>query len=104
MNRASLVLALLLIAITGSKLQAHPAPFSYLDIVFRDDGIEGSLVVHVIDVAHDLGIMPVERLLDDAVVQAERQRIFDLVTPRVVMRAGARLAPQWQSIELLRDD
>ncbi len=35
---------------------AHPAPFSYLDVVFKDGGIEGTLVVHVIDVAHELGV------------------------------------------------
>ena len=28
---------------------AHPAPFSYLDVVFRDGSIEGTLVIHVID-------------------------------------------------------
>ena len=36
-------------------VRAHPAPFSYLDIVFRNGGIEGTLVVHVIDIAHELG-------------------------------------------------
>ena len=38
------------------RASAHPAPFSYLDIVFRNGGIEGTLVIHIIDVAHDLGI------------------------------------------------
>jgi hydrogenase/urease accessory protein HupE len=89
---------------SAGRVHAHPAPFSYLDILFAEQGIEGSLVVHIIDVAHDLGIMPVERLLDDDVVQAERQRIFDLVAPRIVLRSSRRLTPQWQRIELLRDD
>ncbi len=46
---------------------AHPAPFSYLDVVVRDDGIEGILVLHVVDVAHELG-MP-----EDAVPAARRR-------------------------------
>ncbi len=87
----------------AAEVHAHPAPFSYLDVVFGDAGIEGSLVVHIIDVAHDLDL-PLDRLLDDAVVQAERQRIFDLVTPRIVWRAGTPLVPQWQGVELLREE
>jgi hydrogenase/urease accessory protein HupE len=93
------------LALAGAaRVHAHPAPFSYLDIVFRDGGIEGSLVVHMIDVAHDLGGVPPERLLDDGLVQSERQRIFDLLSPRLTMRSDRRLAPQWQSIELLKED
>ena len=42
-------------------------PFSYLDLRLQPDAIEGSLVVHIFDAAHDLNIEPVERLLDPAV-------------------------------------
>ena len=100
----ALVIAGLCALLGASRADAHPAPFSYLDIVFTDEGIDGSLVIHLIDLAHDLGITPVDRLLDDARVQAERQRMFDLVASRMVLRAGNRLAPQWQSAELLRED
>jgi hypothetical protein len=55
MSRRFLIAAALVLA-TSAVTSAHPAPFSYLDIVFRNGGIEGSLVVHVIDVAHDLGM------------------------------------------------
>jgi hypothetical protein len=88
---------------SAAPLAAHPAPFSYLDVVFRNGGIEGSLVVHMIDVAHDLGFKPAD-LLDDSLVQRERQRIYDLVTPRVVFQAGERLTPEWTGIETLRED
>jgi hydrogenase/urease accessory protein HupE len=104
LTRACALAVLAIIVAGASRLQAHPAPFSYLDIVFSGGGIEGSLVVHVIDVAHDLGIAPVDRLLDDTVVQAEKQRIVNLLTPRIMMRAGRPLTPQWESIELLRDE
>ena len=79
----------LVVCLAATPAAAHPAPFSYLDIVVRDGGIEGTLVVHVIDVAHDLGIEPVERLLDNAVVARERQRIGELLQPRVTVPAGA---------------
>ena len=50
------LLAAAALVIAAAPAAAHPAPFSYLDIVFRGGVIEGTLVVHVIDVAHDLGI------------------------------------------------
>jgi hydrogenase/urease accessory protein HupE len=83
---------------------AHPAPFSYLDIVLREGGIDGTLVVHVIDVAHDLGIEPADRLLDEDLVDRERQRIGALLQPRILLRTGRRLRLDWQRVELLRDD
>jgi hydrogenase/urease accessory protein HupE len=104
MPRARLAVAALLVLGTASTAVAHPAPFSYLDIVFRNGNIEGTLVVHVIDVAHDLGIEPFERLLDNDAVSRERQRIGDLLAPRILLRGGRRLTPQWESLELLRDE
>src|SRR5688500_12562926 len=88
----------------GVRASAHPAPFSYLDIVFRNGGIDGTLVVHIIDVAHDLGIQPVERLLDDRLVQSESQRIGRLLQPRIQIRSNRRLTLEWQSVELLREE
>jgi hydrogenase/urease accessory protein HupE len=90
--------------LTASSASAHPAPFSYLDVVFRNGGIDGTLVVHIIDVAHDLGIEPVERLLDDRLVQSERARIGELLQPRILMRSNRRLTLGWESIELLKED
>lgn len=84
--------------------QAHPAPFSYLDVVFKDGGIQGSLVIHVIDAAHDLGITPFERLMENDVAEANRQKIADLLTPRLVLRTDRRLTVQWTSLEVLRAD
>ena len=98
---AAAVTAFLLCARPAS---AHPAPFSYLDIVFRGGSIEGTLVVHVIDIAHELGITPTDRLLDETLVARERQRIFDIVTPRLSLTSDRRLTPQWESVELLKDD
>jgi hydrogenase/urease accessory protein HupE len=97
--------AVVLVCLCGARpASAHPAPFSYLDIVFRGGSIEGTLVVHIIDIAHELGISPTERLLDESLVAGERQRIFDLLTPRLSLTTDRQLTPRWQSVELLRDD
>jgi hypothetical protein len=102
------VRALCLVAVClclPARALAHPAPFSYLDVVFRDGGIEGSLVVHVIDVAHDLGITPPERLLENDVAARERARIGAILAPRVSLRDDdQRFIINWTSLEVLRDD
>jgi len=99
------VLVAAAVVLAGSvRASAHPAPFSYLDVVFRNGGIEGTLVIHIIDVAHDLGIAPPERLLDDRLVQSESQRIGRLLQPRIQLRSNRRLTLEWQSVELLKED
>ena len=96
-------MAALLLLGSISPAAAHPAPFSYLDIVFRNGGIDGSLVVHILDIAHDLDI-PAERLLDNATLEQQRERIGALLTPRLSFKGGRRLTPQWESLELLREE
>ena len=47
---------------------AHPVPFTYLDVRVDSRRSTSTLVAHVFDVAHDLGIEPPERLLEPAVL------------------------------------
>jgi len=98
------VLAAIALISWASSASAHPAPFSYLDIVFRNGAIEGSLTVHIIDIAHELGLTPPEKLLDASLVESERQKIGEILAPRIIMRAGRRLPVQWTSIELMREE
>jgi hydrogenase/urease accessory protein HupE len=77
---------------------AHPAPFSYLNIELRDGGIEGTLVVHVIDAAHDLGVSPPERLLDPNVLGPRRQALAALLAPRLALGTDHRLTPEWTAV------
>ena len=85
---------LVAVALWGARVAAHPAPFSYLDVVFGDGGIEGTLVVHVIDVAHELGVPP-ERAMDAAFVESQRQRIGEILAPRLELRADRRLSVEY---------
>lgn len=106
MPRVARLSAVLVVAalLAPATVSAHPAPFSYLDIVFRNGEIDGTLVVHIIDAAHALAIDPPEQLLDNAVADREHQRLADLLTPRIELRTDRRLIPQWTSVELLRDE
>lgn len=82
---------------------AHPAPFSYLDVVFKEGAIEGTLVVHVIDVAHELSVPP-ERVMDEAFVDAQKQRIGEILAPRLYLEGDGRLSIEWQDLELMREE
>jgi hydrogenase/urease accessory protein HupE len=89
---------------TAVPAAAHPAPYSYLDIVFRDGRIDGTLVVHVIDVAHELSTAPPERLLDPGTIEPLLGRIAGILAPRLSLRAGGDFTPAWLSVEPMPDD
>src|SRR6188768_2601815 len=100
--RSLLVLAAFLGARTPAA--AHPAPFSYLDIVFRNGGIEGTLVIHVIDAAHELSITPADKLLDSSVLASQRDALTAALAPRIVLRAGRPPQPTWTGVEAMPDE
>ena len=87
--------------VAPSPAAAHPAPFSYLDVVFRDGAIQGTLVVHIIDIAHELGLTPPERLLEPGVAERERGRIAAFLGPRLLMRTDRALSIEWLSADAL---
>jgi hypothetical protein len=103
MLRRILLLFVACVAI-AAPAAAHPAPFSYLDIVFRNGRIEGTLVVHVIDVAHDFGVAPPDQLLDPNVLGPQRQKIAAMLAPRIMLRTDHRLVLQWTDVVAVPDD
>src|SRR6185295_17806684 len=83
---------------------AHPVPFSYVDLRLRPDAIEGSLVVHIFDAAHDLNVEPVERMLDPAVAAQHSTAFATLLAARFTVSADGRtLTPQWSAVEVLAE-
>jgi hydrogenase/urease accessory protein HupE len=93
----------LLLTLWASDAFAHPAPFSYLDLHIDNDGLRGELVLHVIDVAHDLEI-DADRLLDSAFAAEQRTRIVELIGPRLMLRVdGAVATPEWGAIATAGD-
>ncbi len=79
-------------------------PFSYLDLRLQTDALEGSLVAHIFDLAHDLNIAPPERLLDPAVAAQQSAAIAKLFSRRLTVTAnGLPLTPQWSGTEVIAD-
>jgi hypothetical protein len=98
--RAALLAALL--TFSASAAAAHPAPFSYLDLRISQDAIDASLVLHVIDVAHELKVEPPDRLLDARVAAQAREIIAGIIASRLTLRADGRdIVPGWTGIEPL---
>jgi hypothetical protein len=68
---------------------AHPVPFSYVDLRLQPGAIEGTVVAHIFDLAHDLNIVPAERLLDPAVAAQQSAAIARLFTARLTVTPTA---------------
>jgi hydrogenase/urease accessory protein HupE len=78
---------------------AHPSPFSYLDLRVGAAPWEGALVVHVLDLAHELGTTN-EALLDPARLETKREAILRLVRARFAIIVDGRvLAPDLVRLE-----
>lgn len=93
----------LTVLVGSSPAFAHPAPFSFLDLVIREGGIDGTLVLHVVDVAHDLGIEPADRLLDAAEAQRTRDRVVALLAPRLAVTPDTGGGIEWLGMEPAAD-
>jgi hypothetical protein len=92
----------LLALVVARAASAHPAPFSYLDVRIVESGIEGALVVHDFDVAHDLGVDPPDRLQDAAVAAGFRDQLTRLMDSRVaILLDGTRAPLTWTGLEVL---
>jgi len=99
-----LTIAVLAIFLMPRSAAAHPVPFSYLDLHLQGTTVEGTLVAHMFDVAHDLNIDPPERLLDPAVASQQSRAIADLIGRRLTIMADGRAAAlHWGNAEVVAD-
>ena len=60
--------------------------------------------MHIYDLAHELNVEPIERLLDPAVVSAHSEAIVRILSPRLEMAADGRMLPAtWSAAEVFAD-
>ena len=99
---AALFAALLLWA---APANAHPTPFSYLDIRVSGSASDVDLVAHIIDIAHDLQIEPPERLFEAETLRARRDDITTLLASRMRLFADGRalVVASWSAPEAITD-
>jgi hydrogenase/urease accessory protein HupE len=106
MRRLSLAVVVFVLGTAVVPASAHPAPFSYIDVSLGTGAIDVTVVAHVFDLAHDLGIDPPERLLDPDFVRGRAGELAALLQPRFQIDAdgGAtvcRPVQSSQSVEIV---
>ncbi len=95
-RRLNQTLIVFMIAVaTAAPAFPHPAPFSYLDLRLSASSIEGTLVLHDVDVAHELKLATPDPILDTATLPRYAQAITDLVRQRLHMKADGHDV-KWQ--------
>ena len=89
----------------GAPATAHPSPFSYIDVRLPGAAVELTVVAHILDVAHDLGIQDERLMLDPAALAARRQAIVALLGQRIQVWVDGRQAsgPVWSAPQPLDD-
>jgi hydrogenase/urease accessory protein HupE len=99
------LLTLLLIFSFVPHAVAHPVPFSYLDVRIEPGAIELTLVAHMFDIAHELGVDPPDRVLDPSVLISKGDAVLALLRGRLQMTAGGHVLSEaaWSKPEALPD-
>jgi hypothetical protein len=101
---AAFVLALGALLLPPAIAEAHPAPFTYLDLRIERDAIVGTLIAHIFDVGHDLNIDPPDRLLDPSVAAQQAAATIALLAPRMRLAVDGRpLDAAWSGVEAVPD-
>ncbi len=96
--------ALIAIFLFAASAGAHPVPFSYLDVQLQPGSIAVSLTIHIYDLAHDLQITPMERLLDKGFLADHQAAIQTMLSPRFELATdGQALSPEWLQTEVLEE-
>jgi len=105
MRRGVLTAALMLVLLPAqAPVLAHPVPFSYLDLRLQPGVIDGTLVVHILDTAHDLAIDPADRLLDPVFAAGRFDAVTRLVGGRLRIDVNGGQAPiAWTRLEVAAD-
>ena len=100
-----LLLAAFVVAGLAAPADAHPAPFSYVDLRVNGQAIDVTIVAHIYDVAHDLGIDPIERVLDRDILDARGNEMVALLGDRLFFAADGQNVPrvEWSAPEPLPD-
>ena len=103
MRRVLLIFSLLLAV--PSLSHGHPAPFSFVDFELQDTAITVNVVAHAWDVAHELGIEPPERVLDEALLRSGAEHLENIFRERLRLTTDGRqvVLEQWSIGEPLRE-
>ncbi len=85
-----------LAAAAPAPVLAHPVPFSYVDLRLEPKQIEGTVVVHIYDAAHDLQVARPAALLTANVAAGESSAFIAVIGHRLrILADGQPLQIEW---------
>lgn len=90
-----------LIAFLSARADAHPVPFTYLDVHIRSTRIDLTLVAHAFDLAHDLEIDNPTLLMDASYLSEHRADIFGVFAGRLRIGSAASTSVRWLELQPL---
>jgi len=106
-SKTPVLVLFLALGLVASPVFAHPVPFSYLDLhlpASASGDLDGSLVVHIFDAAHELGVEPPERLLDSSVLASRAPALTALLAQRITIAIdGVVVSPEWSTVDVLAE-
>ena len=101
----ALIVSVLLGLVCASPAAAHPSPFSYVDLRLPGAAADLTVVAHIFDLAHDLGLPDETVLLNPGELAARREAIVALLERRVQLWVDGRQAAGavWSAPQPLAD-
>ncbi len=72
------------------RADAHPTPFSYIDLRLSPAALDIVIIAHIFDVGHDLNVDPGDRLLEPAVLADRAAAATALVRERLRLSLDGR--------------
>jgi hydrogenase/urease accessory protein HupE len=79
--------------LVSSRLLAHPAPFSYVNLHIQPGAVDVTLVIHVYDLAHELGIEPAESLMAPGRLAERADQAIELLRGRFQLEVNGIETP-----------
>src|SRR6266545_131858 len=91
--------ALLAIALAvAGKASAHQEPYSHIEIRVEPARMEGRVMGHVVDLAHEAGLPAPDSLFDPRYVAAHLARLHAVLDSHLLLFAdGRRVTQRWGS-------
>jgi hydrogenase/urease accessory protein HupE len=95
--------ALLALAFAGTA-SAHQEPYSHVEVRVGPGRMEGRVMGHVVDLAHEAGLAVPDSLFDPGYVAAHLAGLHAVLESHFVLLAdGRHVQPRWRRFEIVRD-